>query len=85
MQFPGELYFRLCRKNRWFCCAILVTGYSYQDAAAILAEYGLKYEVTPELTSDEKKDKSFTFEVVDQYPKAGSKIDKDEKVYLYRE
>ncbi len=62
-----------------------VTGYSYQDAAAILAEYGLKYEVTPELTSDEKKDKSFTFEVVDQYPKAGSKIDKDEKVYLYRE
>ena len=32
-----------------------------------------------------EQDKSFTFEVVDQYPKAGSKIDKDEKVYLYRE
>ncbi|WP_425755168.1 penicillin-binding transpeptidase domain-containing protein [Ihubacter sp. rT4E-8] len=56
-----------------------VTGKSYSDAIGILGSYGLKYKVTPKTSS--KKD----FDVVDQYPKAGKKIKKGGKVYLYRE
>lgn len=56
-----------------------VTGKSYSDAIGILGKYGLKYQVAPKTTS--KKD----FNVVDQYPKAGKKVKKGGKVYLYRE
>ncbi len=56
-----------------------VTGKSYSDAIGILGSYGLKYKVTPRTSST----KDFT--VVDQYPKAGKKIKKGGKVYLYRE
>lgn len=56
-----------------------VTGKNYSDAIGILGSYGLKYEVAPKTSS--KKD----FTVVDQYPKAGKKIKKGGKVYLYRE
>ena len=55
-----------------------VTGKSYSDAIGILGSYGLKYKVTPATKST--KD----FNVVDQYPKAGKKIKKGGKVYLYR-
>ncbi|MDY6038793.1 MAG: penicillin-binding transpeptidase domain-containing protein [Eubacterium sp.] len=61
-----------------------LTGYSYKKAKEILDEYGLKYEVRPALTEDEKKDEEFDFTIVDQYPKAGKKIDASEKIYLYR-
>ena len=61
-----------------------VTGYSFTDAAYILSEYGLSYEIRPEL--DEGQDPAkVNFTVVDQYPKAGQRIAKDEKVFLYRE
>lgn len=56
-----------------------VTGKSYSDAIGILGKYGLKYKATP--SSASKSD----FKVVDQYPKAGSKLSKGGKVYLYRE
>lgn len=56
-----------------------VTGKSYSDAIGILGKYGLKYEVAPKTTSKED------FNVVDQYPKAGKKVKKGGKVYLYRE
>lgn len=56
-----------------------VTDKNYSDAIGILGSYGLEYQVTPKTTS--KKD----FVVVDQYPKAGKKIKKGGKVYLYRE
>ena len=56
-----------------------VTGKGYSDAIGILGSSGLKYKVTPETSST----KDFT--VVDQYPKAGTKIKKGGKVYLYRE
>lgn len=61
-----------------------VTGMKYKDAVAALAEHGLKAEIRPSLQDDEK-DKEPDFTVVDQYPKAGKKIKKDEKVYIYRE
>lgn len=56
-----------------------VTGKSYSDAIGILGRYNLKYKATP--SSSSKRD----FKVVDQYPKAGSKLSKGGKVYLYRE
>ena len=61
-----------------------LTNASYKDAKAILDEYGLKYEVRPALTDDEKKDEDLDFTIVDQYPKGGKKIDKKEIIYLYR-
>ena len=61
-----------------------VTDMSYQDAVLTLEAYGLKAEVRPELTEDESPE-DLDFYVVDQYPKAGKKIDKSEAVYLYRE
>lgn len=57
-----------------------VTGKSYEEAQAILAESGLDYEVRPAFDGDEE-----SFTVADQYPKAGKKISESEKVFLYRE
>jgi len=56
-----------------------VTGKSLSEAIGILGSYGLKYKIVPKTsgTSD--------FNVVDQYPKAGKKIEKGGTVYLYRE
>jgi stage V sporulation protein D (sporulation-specific penicillin-binding protein) len=62
-----------------------VTGMTYSEAAAELESYGLSCELIPALTDEESKDTNLVITVVDQYPKAGSKIKKDEKVYLYRE
>ena len=61
-----------------------VTGYSFTDAAYILSEYGLEYEIRPALEEGEDP-KEVNFTVVDQYPKAGQRIEKDEKVFIYRE
>ena len=61
-----------------------VTDMSYKDAVITLEAYGLKYQVRPEPTEDENID-DLDFIVVDQYPKAGRKIDKKEPVYLYRD
>ena len=62
-----------------------ITNISYSEAAEILKGYELKYEVVPALTEEEKSDRDFTFTVVDQYPKAGARINKSETVYIYRE
>ena len=56
-----------------------VTGEDSNTAKNLLRYEGLNYLVMPE--SD--KDKSFN--VVDQYPKAGTKIEKDSIVYIYSE
>lgn len=56
-----------------------VTGKSYSDAIGILSKVGLKYKATPKGSG--KSD----FKVVDQYPKAGEKLTKGGKVYLYKE
>lgn len=56
-----------------------VTGKSYSDAIGVLGGYGLEYQATP------KTDDDSDFAVVDQYPKAGKKIRKGGKVYLYRQ
>ena len=55
-----------------------VTGKKYEKATEILAEDGLKYKAVPENGTK-------NFKVVDQYPKAGEKVKKGTKVYLYRE
>ncbi len=55
-----------------------VTGKKYSDAIGILGKHKLKYKVTPKEGKDD-------FTVVDQYPKAGEKLKKGGKVYLYRE
>lgn len=63
-----------------------VTGMSYSEAEAELSSYGLNCELVPALTEEEAKNVDLsTVTVVDQYPKAGSKINKEDKVYLYRE
>lgn len=56
-----------------------VTGEDSNTAMRILRYEGLDYIVMPE--SD--KDKSFV--VVDQYPKAGTKVEEDSVVYIYSE
>ena len=61
-----------------------LTNYTYKKAKEVLKEYGLKYEVRPALSEDEKKDEDLDFTIVDQYPKAGKKIDTKEIIYLYR-
>lgn len=61
-----------------------VTGLSYEDAAASLDAFGLKYEIRPSLDAGEDL-KTVAFTVVDQYPKAGKKIGQGGTVYLYRE
>ena len=58
-----------------------ITGKTYSEACNILAASGLKYEVRPALEDGE--DTSFV--VVDQYPKAGKKVNQSEKVFIYRE
>lgn len=55
-----------------------VTGKSYSDAIGILGKHNLDYKAVP---AEGKKN----FKVVDQYPKAGEKVKKGAKVYLYRE
>ena len=55
-----------------------VTGKSYEDAIGILGKKDLDYKAVP---ADGEKN----FKVVDQYPKAGEKVKKGGKVYLYRE
>ena len=55
-----------------------VTGKSYSNAIGILGKHNLKYKAVPEQGKDD-------FKVVDQYPKAGEKVKKGSKVYLYRE
>lgn len=61
-----------------------VTNMSFKDAVATLEAYGLKYQIRPSLTEDESLEE-LDFTVMDQYPKAGKRIEKDEPVYLYRE
>lgn len=61
-----------------------VTGYTYKEAAATLESYGLKFEIRPELEEGEKAE-DMDFIVVDQYPKGGKRIPKDDAVYLYRD
>ena len=60
-----------------------VTGMTFKDAAATLENYGLTYEIRPEFTEFEDST-AMDFTIVDQYPKAGKKIDKKEPVFLYR-
>ena len=56
-----------------------VTGESFSDAAGILGGCGLDYIVSPPLADGSD------FIVLDQYPKPGEEVDKDEVIYLYRE
>lgn len=56
-----------------------VKGMDSEKAIALLTKKHLKYQFVPD-TSGEK-----SFVVQDQYPKAGSKINKNSVVYLYKE
>ena len=56
-----------------------VTGEDSATAKNLLKYSELNYLVMPE----EDKDNSFV--VVDQYPKAGTKVEKDSIVYIYSE
>ena len=49
------------------------------DAISRIESYGLKYTVMPESL------KGQSFVVVDQYPKADTKVDKGSIVYIYSE
>ena len=57
-----------------------VTGENYSEAIGKLGGVSLNYVVTPEITAD-----TGDFTVVDQYPKAGEKINAGGTVFLYRE
>ena len=61
-----------------------VTGLTFEKAEAVLSESGLLYEIVPHVDKD-SKEKISDQKVADQYPKGGKKINKDNKVYLYRE
>lgn len=61
-----------------------VTGLTFEKAEAVLSEAGLPYEIVPHVDKD-SKEKISDQKVADQYPKGGKKINKDNKVYLYRE
>ena len=61
-----------------------ITGLSYADAISTLEAYNLKYEIRPALTEDEDPEE-LDFIVIDQYPKAGKRIAKEESVFIYRE
>jgi len=61
-----------------------ITGVNIKDAIYTLQVYGIEYEIRPELGEGESMD-DLDFIVVDQYPKAGRKIAKNEPVYIYRE
>ena len=56
-----------------------VTGMDSSTAISNIKAAGLKYSIMPEDTSAE------SFVVVDQYPKAGSKVEKKSTVYIYSE
>ena len=56
-----------------------LTGKTYAQAAAILSKKGLKYQVSPAI-----KNGKTDFKIVDQYPKAGTRVNKGDTVYLYR-
>ena len=56
-----------------------ITGMDSLDAINTIENYGLKYTVMPESL------KGQSFVVVDQYPKAGTKVDKGSVVYIYSE
>lgn len=56
-----------------------VTGMDSSRAIALLQNEGFKYEVMPESASEQ------SFVVIDQYPKAGAKVEKKSTVYLYSE
>lgn len=55
-----------------------VTNVRYSEAVSKLKALGLKYKAVPEGSGD-------SFSVIDQYPKAGSKITDGGTVYLYSE
>lgn len=57
-----------------------VTGYDSSVAIQVLRNYGLKYLIEPE-----PEDKTASFVVQDQYPKAGKKVKAGTSVYLYSE
>ena len=50
-----------------------------KDAIRNIRHFGLKYTVIPEDNSGQ------SFVVVDQYPKAGTRVEKDSVVYIYSE
>ena len=56
-----------------------VTGMDSKDAIRNIELYGLKYQEIPEDHSNQ------SFVVVDQYPKAGTRVDKESVVYIYSE
>lgn len=56
-----------------------VTGMDSADAIRNIQLYGLKYTVMPEDHSNQ------SFVVIDQYPKAGARVEKDTVVYIYSE
>ena len=56
-----------------------VTGMDSKDAIKNIKLYGLTYAVIPEDHSNQ------SFVVVDQYPKAGTRVDKESVVYIYSE
>ncbi len=56
-----------------------VTGMDSNEAISKIKSAGLKYSIMPENTTAE------SFVVADQYPKAGSKVEKDSTVYIYSE
>ena len=56
-----------------------VTGLESDEAKRILKANELKYIVMPE------RDENNSFVVIDQYPKAGNKVDKNTTVYIYSE
>jgi len=53
-----------------------VVGEAYEDAAGMLAGLELEFTVTPEQETDD-------FTIVNQYPSAGTVVDKGSLVYLY--
>lgn len=54
-----------------------ITGLSYKKAVSALEKANLKYKVQ---SGDSSKD---SFKVKDQYPKAGTKVDKKSTIYIY--
>ena len=61
-----------------------ITGKTYKEAKEILNGHGILSEVRPAL-KDGEKEEDLDFKVIDQYPKAGKKLEKDGKVLIYRE
>jgi stage V sporulation protein D (sporulation-specific penicillin-binding protein) len=57
-----------------------VTGENSKTAIKQLKNAGLKYIISPE-----PQDENAEFVVIDQNPKAGTKVEKDSVVYIYSE